>query len=98
MLQGGKGVISVTANIAANEMKHLCTFALAGNQVAALEIDERLRPLHQQLFIESNPIPVKWAAARMGLINYADLRLPLTLLSTTAQAIVEAALVRAELI
>jgi dihydrodipicolinate synthase len=98
MLKGGNGVISVTANIAANEMSRLCTYALSGNQCAALEIDERLRPLHQELFIESNPIPVKWAAARMGLINYADLRLPLTLLSSTAQAIVEAALVRAELI
>ena len=61
-------------------------------------MDEYLQPLHRELFIESNPIPVKWAAARMGLINYADLRLPLTLLSSTAQATVEAALVRAELI
>ena len=61
-------------------------------------MDEYLQPLHRELFIESNPIPVKWAAARMGLINHADLRLPLTLLSTPAQAIVEAALVKAELI
>ena len=98
MLQGGNGVISVTANIAAKEMSRMCAFALAGNQITAMEIDERLRPLHQELFIESNPIPVKWAAARIGLINHADLRLPLTLLSSTAQAIVEAALVRAELI
>jgi len=98
MLRGGNGVISVTANIAAKEMSRMCTCALSGERALAFEIDERLRPLHQELFIESNPIPVKWAAARMGLINHADLRLPLTLLSTPAQAIVEAALVRAELI
>lgn len=98
MLQGGHGVISVTANIAAKEMSQMCTFALDGNRLNAMEIDQRLQPLHKELFIESNPIPVKWAAARMGLINHADLRLPLTSLTSTAQAIVESALVRAELI
>ncbi len=95
---GGNGVISVTANIAAKEMSRMCAHALAGEELFAKEIDDCLQPLHRELFIESNPIPVKWAAARMGLINYADLRLPLTLLSSGAQAIVEGALVKAELI
>ena len=76
----------------------MCAHALAGEELFAKEIDDCLQPLHRELFIESNPIPVKWAAARMGLINYADLRLPLTLLSSGAQAIVEGALVKAELI
>ncbi len=98
ILQGGNGVISVTANVAAKAMSRMCALALAGEHELATEIDEYLQPLHRELFIESNPIPVKWAAARMGLINHADLRLPLTLLSTPAQAIVEAALVKAELI
>jgi 4-hydroxy-tetrahydrodipicolinate synthase len=98
MLQGGNGVISVTANIAAKAMSHMCALALSGNRTSAMEVDQRLQPLHKELFIESNPIPVKWAAARMGLINNADLRLPLTLLTSTAQTVVEAALVRAELI
>lgn len=98
MLQGGNGVISVTANIAAKAMSRMCALALAGEREQATRIDMSLQPLHRDLFIESNPIPVKWAAARMGLINHAGLRLPLTLLSSPAQAIVEAALVRAELI
>ncbi len=98
ILQGGNGVISVTANVAAKAMSRMCALSLAGERELATEMDEYLQPLHRELFIESNPIPVKWAAARMGLINHADLRLPLTLLSTPAQAIVEAALVKAELI
>ncbi|WP_024873087.1 4-hydroxy-tetrahydrodipicolinate synthase [Tolumonas lignilytica] len=98
MLQGGNGVISVTANVAAKLMSRMSALALAGERELACEIDDSLRFLHRDLFIESNPIPVKWAAARMGLIKNADLRLPLTLLSVPAQAIVEAALVKAELI
>lgn len=98
MLEGGNGVVSVTANIAAAQMSQLCRLALSGSDQKARMLDAILQPLHQQLFIESNPIPVKWAAARVGLIHNANLRLPLTLLSSDAQAIVEEALVKAELI
>lgn len=98
MLQGGHGVISVTANIAAAPMAQMCEMALSGHAQKAKMLDAILQPLHQQLFIESNPIPVKWAAARIGLIHNANLRLPLTLLSEEHLAIVEEALVKAELI
>ena len=79
---GGKGGISVTANVAPREMHQMCTAALAGDYEQAGEINERLMPLHQKLFVESNPIPVKWALYEMGLIP-AGIRLPLTPLSDT---------------
>lgn len=98
MLSGGHGVISVTANIAAKEMALMSHHAIAGKRELAKQYDQRLQSLHRDLFIESNPIPVKWAAKRAGLIQSADLRLPLTLLSESAQKSVETALIEAELI
>jgi len=80
MLQGGKGVISVTANVAPRAMKELCDAALSGDRDTAERINNRLLPLHNDLFVESNPIPVKWALQEMGLIQ-AGIRLPLTQLS-----------------
>lgn len=90
--EGGHGVISVTANIAANDMAMMFKLALSGNFAAANEINQRLMPLHKQLFVESNPIPVKWAAHQLGLIQHGHLRLPLTELSESAQPVVMAAL------
>lgn len=81
MLLGGNGVISVTANVAPASMHDLCAAALAGDVAKAREINNRLLPLHRHLFVEANPIPVKWAVAQMGLIK-GGIRLPLTPLST----------------
>jgi len=80
MLLGGHGVISVTANVAAKAMHELCAAALDSDIPKAREINVRLLGLHQHLFCEANPIPVKWAAQQMGLIK-AGIRLPLTPLS-----------------
>jgi 4-hydroxy-tetrahydrodipicolinate synthase len=80
MLAGGKGVISVTSNVAPAEMRAMCDAALAGDAVRAREINDRLVPVHKALFLESNPIPVKWALMEMGLIG-EGIRLPLTPLS-----------------
>ncbi|MBC7617465.1 MAG: 4-hydroxy-tetrahydrodipicolinate synthase [Candidatus Saccharibacteria bacterium] len=80
MLCGGHGNVSVTANIAPRLMHALCKAAIAQDVAAAMAIQMKLLPLHKALFLESNPIPVKWAAARMGLCQPA-LRLPLTLLT-----------------
>ena len=80
MLCGGDGNVSVTANIAPKLMHELCVAALAGDTRAAMQIQNRLLPLHKGLFVEANPIPVKWAASQMGLCGPA-LRLPLTPLS-----------------
>jgi 4-hydroxy-tetrahydrodipicolinate synthase len=91
MLCGGHGNISVTANVAPRLMHNLCAAALAGNIRRAMEIQFQLMPVHKNLFIEANPIPVKWAAARMGLCG-ATLRLPMTPLSAHNEAAVEAAL------
>jgi len=77
MLCGGHGNVSVTANIAPRLMHELCVAALAGDTRTAMQIQNRLLPLHKGLFVEANPIPVKWAAARMGLCSQA-IRLPLT--------------------
>lgn len=80
MLQGGKGVISVTANIAPKEMHEMCAAALLKDIALAGKLNSNLMPLHKALFVEANPIPVKWAAAQLGWI--ADgIRLPLTPLS-----------------
>jgi 4-hydroxy-tetrahydrodipicolinate synthase len=87
MLQGGDGVISVTANVAAVGMRQLCDAAVAGNRVEAERIDAHLQPLHRTLFCESNPIPVKWAVQRMGLIG-PGIRLPLTPLAPQYHAAV----------
>jgi len=80
MLCGGKGNVSVTANIAPRLMHELCVAALAGNIQRAMQIQFQLMPVHKHLFVEANPIPLKWAMARMGLCG-PTLRLPLTPLS-----------------
>ncbi len=80
MLMGGHGVISVTANVAPRLVAEMCRAALAGDLETARERNDRLIPLHRKLFVEANPIPVKWALAQMGLIENA-LRLPLVPLS-----------------
>jgi 4-hydroxy-tetrahydrodipicolinate synthase len=97
MLCGGHGNISVTANVAPRLMHQLCMAAIAGDVPAAMAIQRQLLPLHKALFIESNPIPVKWAVARMGLAGGA-LRLPLTELTPAAQAVLEPVLRSAALI
>ncbi|HLA75717.1 MAG TPA: 4-hydroxy-tetrahydrodipicolinate synthase [Gammaproteobacteria bacterium] len=91
ILMGGKGVISVTANVAPKLMHEMCAAALHGDRAKAQAINDRLMLLHQDLFIESNPIPVKWALHHMGLIP-AGIRLPLTPLSEACQATVRRAL------
>lgn len=80
ILLGGHGVISVTANVAPRLMHEMCAAAFAGDLAHAREINFRLLKLHQRLFVEANPIPVKWALAQMGLVAPA-IRLPLTPLS-----------------
>jgi 4-hydroxy-tetrahydrodipicolinate synthase len=80
MLLGGNGVVSVTANVAPKQVSDVCEAALAGDVVTARRRNARLANLHARLFVEANPIPVKWALAEMGLIHNA-LRLPLTPLS-----------------
>jgi 4-hydroxy-tetrahydrodipicolinate synthase len=80
MVAGAHGVISVTANVAARRVHEACAAALEGNAAAARAIDADLQPLHRDLFVEANPIAVKWAAASMGLIGNT-IRLPLVELS-----------------
>ena len=84
MLCGGHGNVSVTANVAPRLMHELCMAALAQDAIGAMAIQMKLLPLHKALFVESNPIPVKWAASRMGLCQPA-LRLPLTPLTEANQ-------------
>jgi 4-hydroxy-tetrahydrodipicolinate synthase len=91
MLLGGHGNISVTANVAPREMAELCKAAMAQDTRRAVDLHMKLLPLHKQLFIEPNPIPVKWALARMGKVG-GTLRLPLTPLTDNAQTVVEAAM------
>jgi 4-hydroxy-tetrahydrodipicolinate synthase len=97
MLLGGDGNVSVTANLAPRLMHELCMAALGGDAAAAMAIQMRLLPLHKRLFVEANPIPVKWAAARLGLCG-GTLRLPMTELEAAHQPLVEAALVEAGLL
>jgi 4-hydroxy-tetrahydrodipicolinate synthase len=91
MLCGGHGNVSVTANIAPRLMSQLCKAAIAGDARGAMEIQRKLMPVHKYLFVEANPIPLKWAMARLGLCGPA-LRLPMTPLSAANQGAVEAAL------
>jgi len=91
MLCGGHGNVSVTANVAPRLMHELCAAAIRRDARAAMDIQNRLLPLHKQLFVEANPIPVKWAMTRMGLCGPA-LRLPMTPLQPAFQPQVEAAL------
>ena len=91
MLCGGQGNVSVTANVAPRLMHELCMAAIAGDIKRAMEIQFSLMPVHKQLFVEANPIPVKWAMQRMGLIG-PTLRLPMTPLTRANEAGLEAAL------
>ena len=91
MRQGGQGNVSVTANIAARDMAAMCNLALTGEWEAAAEIDARLSELNDLLFIEANPIPVKWAMAQRGMIE-DGIRLPLTPLSEPCRGDLERAL------
>jgi 4-hydroxy-tetrahydrodipicolinate synthase len=91
MLCGGHGNVSVVANVAPRLMHELCVAAMAGDAKRAMEIQRKLMPLNRDLFVEANPIPVKWAMARMGLMGGA-LRLPMTPLAPSNQPVVEAAL------
>jgi 4-hydroxy-tetrahydrodipicolinate synthase len=95
ILAGGHGVISVTANVAPQAMHDMCVAALAGDKDQAKKINDRLMALHQDLFLEANPIPVKWALYDMGLIG-PGIRLPLTVLSETYHEKVRAALRQAD--
>ena len=97
MLCGGHGNVSVTANVAPRLMHELCVAAMAGDVTKAMAIQFRLMPVHRHLFVEPNPIPVKWAMHRMGLIG-AALRLPLTPLTEANTGVVEGALSAAGLI
>jgi 4-hydroxy-tetrahydrodipicolinate synthase len=96
MLIGGHGVITVTGNIAPKQMHLLCKKAIAGDAVGARELNDPLQDLHKHLFIEANPIPVKWAVEQLGFIQ-AGIRLPLTPLSQGAQAVVADAMAAAGL-
>ena len=97
MLLGGHGVISVTANVAPRLMHDMCAAAFAGHLELAREINLKLFPLHQKLFVEANPIPVKWVLAEMGLIG-PGIRLPLTPLSAQYHEVLRAAMRSAHLV
>lgn len=97
ILRGGDGVISVTANVAPRAMHDMCMLAKSGDAVKAAAIDNTLAGLHKNLFIESNPIPVKWVLHRMGLIQ-DGIRLPLTWLSEKGQGPLLQAMQQAKLI
>jgi 4-hydroxy-tetrahydrodipicolinate synthase len=94
LLLGGHGTISVTANVAPRLMHEMCTAALSGDLAKARAINAQLSSLHTHLFVESNPIPVKWAVARMGLIN-ESIRLPLTTLSSQHHELIRKAMLQA---
>jgi len=97
MLCGGDGNVSVTANLAPGPMHELCVAALAGDVARAMQIQLRLLQLHKQLFVEANPIPVKWALSRLGRCG-GTLRLPMTELDAAHQPAMEAALREAGLL
>jgi 4-hydroxy-tetrahydrodipicolinate synthase len=97
MLAGGKGNISVTANVAPKIMHEMCKAAMEGDIAKALELNNKVFPLHQKLFIEPNPVPVKWALAEMGMMP-AGIRLPLVPLATEFHESVRSALREAGLI
>ena len=94
MLLGGRGVISVTANVAPRLMHEMCVAALRPDPVRARELNNQLMGLHRNLFVEANPIPVKWAVCRMKLIK-SGIRLPLTPLADDCHERVRAAMLQA---
>ena len=97
MLCGGQGNISVTANVAPRLMHQLCKAAMAGDVRQAMAIQFQLMPLHKHLFVEANPIPVKWAMARLGLCG-GTMRLPMTPLTQANTSVVEGALLAAGMV
>ncbi len=97
MLCGGQGNVSVTANIAPRQMHALCVAAIAGDARRAMEIQRKLMPVHKHLFVEANPIPLKWAMARMGLCG-GTMRLPMTPLTAANEAVVQGALIASGLL
>ena len=96
-LLGGQGVITVTGNVAPQLMHDMVVAAVAGDRTAALAADEKLTGLHKHLFVQANPIPVKWAVSEMGLIDQG-IRLPLTWLTADCFAVVKEAMQQAEVI
>ena len=97
MMAGALGTISVTANVAPMMMSQMFSLALAGEEAAAQAIDDKLMSLHQNLFLEGNPVPVKWAMAQMGLIG-SGIRLPLVELDSKFQLQVSEALTAAGIV
>ena len=97
MLCGGQGNISVSANIAPRLMHEMCMAAIAGDRAKAMAIQLQLLPIHKHLFVEANPIPVKWAMTRLGLCG-PTLRLPMTQLEAANAPVVEAAMKAAGLL
>ncbi|WP_299176628.1 4-hydroxy-tetrahydrodipicolinate synthase [uncultured Neptuniibacter sp.] len=97
MIGGGKGNISVTANVAPAEMSELCDLAMSGKADEARALNNRMMPLHEKLFVEANPIPVKWAMAEMGLMGLG-IRLPLTVLADECHDVVRDAMRSCEII
>ena len=91
MLCGGKGNVSVSANIAPKLMHELCVAAMAGDVKKAMQIQFQLLPIHKNLFVEANPIPLKWAMSKMGLCK-STMRLPMTQLTPALEGVVQAAL------
>jgi 4-hydroxy-tetrahydrodipicolinate synthase len=91
MFCGAKGNISVTANVAPRAMHQLCVAAMEGRVAEAIQINNQILPLHNKLFVEPNPVPVKWAMVQMGLMS-TGIRLPLVSLSTDYHETVRSAL------
>ncbi len=98
MLLGGDGVISVTNNVAPRLMSEMCRHALAGEKEQAQAINNKLIALHNDLFVEANPIPVKWCVTQLGMIDGGHLRLPLTELSSQHHALLQAAMRKADVL
>lgn len=95
ILQGGHGTISVTANVAPRQMHEMCVAAMAGESDRAHALNEPLKPLHRDLFLEANPIPVKWALHEMGKIA-EGIRLPMTPLSSEYRSAIQQAIAAAD--
>ncbi|MGB0899396.1 MAG: 4-hydroxy-tetrahydrodipicolinate synthase [Psychrobium sp.] len=98
MLQGGHGVISVTNNVAPKLMSDLCRHALVGEREQAELINSKLKSLHSHLFVEANPIPVKWCVAQIGAISNGQLRLPLVELSSEYHELLNSAMREAQVL
>lgn len=93
ILAGARGDISVTANLAPKEMQQMCQAALDGDRELAMQINAQLMPLHINLFLEANPIPVKWALVEMGMMS-TGIRLPMTTLSEQYQPVLRDAMIQ----